>query len=184
MSGRRTGLVLLEDLAVRGAVVAALREDGVEIVEGDSQTPPTLDLLVVDTPMPPVGAFLGSDVRGWYADVHATVSRPFQAVRAATPALRRSGDARVVVIGAGWSHTRVLRATAAAAAHGAVVALVKTLARDLGPQGISVNEVILRPDEPPQPQHVARAISYLAGPHGGAVTGQLVTLGTGGELRP
>ena len=90
----------------------------------------------------------------------------------------------MVVVGAGWLPTSVPRATAAAAAHGAVVALVKTLARDLGSQGISVNEVVLHPLEPARPEAVARAVSYLAGPHGGAVTGQLVTLGPGGELRP
>lgn len=182
MSGGRTARVDLEDATVHEAVVSALGKDGFDIV--DEGTPHTLDLLVVDAPVPPTGGFLGSDLQQWYDDVLAAVSRPFRAVRAATPALRRSGDARVVVIGAGWLPTSVPRATAASAAHGAVVALVKTLARDLGPQGISVNEIVLHPVEPAPPEDVARTVAYLAGPHAGAVTGQLITLGTGGELRP
>lgn len=182
MSARRMARVDLDDAGVREAVVAALGEDGFDTV--GSETPQTLDLLVVDTPVPPTGGFLGSDLQQWYGDVFAAVSRPFLAVRAAAPALRRAGDARVIVIGAGWLPTSVPRSTAASAAHGAVVALVKTLARDLGPQGISVNEIVLHPLEPANPADVARTVSYLAGPHAGAVTGQLVTLGTGGELRP
>jgi NAD(P)-dependent dehydrogenase (short-subunit alcohol dehydrogenase family) len=184
MSGRRAGRVDLDDTAVREAVVAALRKDGFDVLEHGSEAPPTLELLVVDTPVPPASGFVGGDVQRWYDEVLAAVSRPFQAVRAATPALRRSGGARVVVVGAGWLPTSVPRATAAAAAHGAVVALVKTLARDLGSQGISVNEVVSHPLEPARPEAVAKAVSYLVGPHGGAVTGQLVTLGPGGELRP
>lgn len=183
MGARRTARVELEDPAVGDAVVAALREDGFELDSG-SEAPATLDLIVVDTPVPHTGDFLGGDVQRWYDDVHAAVSRPFRFVRAATPALRRSGDARVVVIGAGWIPTSLQRASAIAAAHGAVVALVKTLARDLGPHGISVNEVVVHPFEPTRPDDIARAVSYLAGPHGGALTGQLITLGNAGELRP
>jgi NAD(P)-dependent dehydrogenase (short-subunit alcohol dehydrogenase family) len=183
MSGHRA-VVALEDAAVRAAVLASLRDEGFEIVEDESAIPPTLDLLVVDTPVPAPGAFGGSDIQRWYDDVHAAVSRPFLAVRAAAPALRRSGDARVVVLGAGWTPASTPRSTAAATVHGAVVALVKTLARDLGPQGISVNEVVVHPGERTEAQVVARTVSYLAGGHGGAVTGQLVTLGRAQELRP
>ncbi len=181
MAATRTARVAVEDPTLRDAVRAALAADGFEIRE---DVPPTLHLLVVDTPVPPTGPFLGADVQRWYGDVHAAVSRPFREVRGAAPALRAAGDARVVVLGAGWSPTSRPQATAAAAAHGAVVALVKTLARDLGPQGVTVNEVVLDPAEPPGAEDVARAVAYLAGPHAGAVTGQLVALGHGGELRP
>jgi len=183
MSRRRTARVELEDAAVREAVVAALRDDDFETHDSGSEAP-TLDLLVVDTPVPHTGEFLDGDVQGWYGDVRAAISRPFRLVRAATPALRRSGDARVVVIGAGWIPTSLQRASAIATAHGGVVALVKTLARDLGPHGISVNKVVVHPFERTRPDDVARTVAYLAGPHSAAVTGQLITLGNAGELRP
>ncbi|MCE0488276.1 SDR family oxidoreductase [Ornithinimicrobium sediminis] len=183
MSRRRTALVELEDAAIVESVVGALHLDGYEVYDSGSDLPSTLDLLVVDTPVPPAGDFLESDVQRWYDDVRAAVSRPFRLVHAATPALRRSGDARVVVLGSGWIPTS-LRASAAAVAHGAVVGLVKTLARDLGPQGITVNEVVLHPFDPPRPEDVARTVAYLGGTHGGAITGQLITLGSAGELRP
>lgn len=184
MGGQKNALVTLEDPRVREAVVAVLGEDGFTVVPDGAATPGSLELLVVDAPVPSAGGFLDGDLQRWYDDVLATVSRPFRAVRSAAPALRRSGDARVVVVGAGWLPTALPRATAAATAHGAVVALVKTLARDLGPQGVTVNEVVVHPDHPAAPEDVARTVAYLAGPHAGAVTGQLITLGAGGELRP
>lgn len=184
MSGHRTARIQITDPAVREAVAAALVEDGYEVLDEGGGPPPRLHLLVVDAPVPPAGGFTDTDVKAWYDDVHAAVSRPFREVRSAAPALRRAGDARVVVVGAGWLPTALPRATAAAAAHGALVALVKTLARDLGPEGVTVNEIVVDPEHPAAPGDVARTVAYLASPHAGAVTGQLVMLGRGGELRP
>jgi short-subunit dehydrogenase len=100
------------------------------------------------------------------------------------PALRKSGDGRIVLLGSGWSTADRPASTAASAAHGAVVALTKTLARDLGPEGITVNEVVSDSTEPPTPEAVAAAVAYLCGPAAGAMVGQLLTLGSGGALRP
>ena len=73
---------------------------------------------------------------------------------------------------------------AAAAAQGALVALTKTLARDLGPDAVAVDQVVTDPEDPPAPAVVAAAVSYLCGETAGSVVGQLVTLGRGGQLRP
>lgn len=56
------------------------------------------------------------------------------------------------------------------------------LARDLGPDGVSVNELVADPASPPSPEVVAAAVSYLCSDPAGAVVGQLLTLGRGGSL--
>ena len=88
-----------------------------------------------------------------------------------------------MLVGAGWTPTGRPGGTAGSAVEGAVVALVKTLARDLGPAGITVNEVVV-PAGQDDPEGVARAVGYLSSPAAGAVVGQLLTVGAGGELRP
>lgn len=183
MSGKNA-LVALQDAALNQAVATRLRDDGARITSEETATDESLDILVVDAPLPPTQRFVGRDVASWYHEVHDALTRPFRIIRAAASALERSGDARVVVLGAGWSATRPLQGTAGAAVHGGVVALVKTLARDLGPRGITVNEVVVDPLAPASPEDVAAAVAYLAGPYGSAMVGQLVTIGSGGELRP
>jgi hypothetical protein len=66
---------------------------------------------------------------------------------------------------------------------GALVALTETLARDHGPDAVTVNELVADPASPPSPEVVAAALSYLCGDPAGAVVGQLLMRGRGGSLR-
>jgi NAD(P)-dependent dehydrogenase (short-subunit alcohol dehydrogenase family) len=143
-----------------------------------------LDVLVHVVGVPAAAPFLGADPTSWYAEVMAGLTPAFRAVRAAAPALRRSPVARVVLVGAGWFPADRPESTVAAALHGALVALTKTLARDLGPDGITVNQVVVDPADPGDPATVAAAVSYLCRPEAGAVAGQLLTVGRGGPVRP
>jgi NAD(P)-dependent dehydrogenase (short-subunit alcohol dehydrogenase family) len=86
--------------------------------------------------------------------------------------------------GGGWTAATARTRRPPAAVQGALVALTKTLARDLGPDGVSVNELVADPASPPSPEVVAAAVSYLCSDPAGAVVGQLLTLGRGGSLRP
>ena len=197
MARQRNALVVLDDAPTRDAVVARLVADGLHVrTEARSLAEledEALDVLGCGVRAPAPGPFVGCDPGAWYDDVHDALTRPFRLVRAAVPTLRRAGGAglhdrgeggRLVVVGAGWRASGRADGTAAGAVHGGVVALVKTLARDLGPDGISVNQVVVDPHDPPAPQAVAEAVSYLAGPIGGAMVGQLLSVGRGGELRP
>jgi NAD(P)-dependent dehydrogenase (short-subunit alcohol dehydrogenase family) len=163
------------------AVRERLAEDG-HVFTDDPAGP--LDALIVLVGVPGPAAFVGADPAGWFAGVTAELTPAFGAVRAAVAALRRSPVGRVVLVGAGWLPADRPASTAAAAVHGALVALTKTLARDLGPEGITVNQVVVDPAHPVDPAVVAAAVAYLCGPDAGAVTGQLVTVGRGGPLRP
>lgn len=180
-------LLVVHDPSVRAAVTEHLEGAGWQVHHDDSTQPSSVErlrLLVVDVPVPPSAPFVGGDVRQWYAEVHAAASRPFLATRSALPALRAAGEARVVVLGAGWESVSVPGGTAAATAHGGLVAFVKTLARDLGPEGITVNQVVRDPRGPVLAEQVARTVAYLAGDAAGATTGQLIGIGRTVEVRP
>jgi NAD(P)-dependent dehydrogenase (short-subunit alcohol dehydrogenase family) len=140
--------------------------------------------LICATDVPPPGPFIGSDIDQWSTTVRNALDQPFQMIRASLPSLRRSGSGRIVLIGAGWLPSVRPERTAAAAVHGGLVALVKTLGRELGRDGISVNEVVFDPDDPPPAAAVADTVAYLCGPYAQAVVGQLVTIGSHGDVRP
>jgi NAD(P)-dependent dehydrogenase (short-subunit alcohol dehydrogenase family) len=189
----RTALVQGTDDAVTESLVRRLTVDGFRVtvtdpgrVEPDAAVAKigSLDAVVCAVGQPQRALFPDADPQEWFRGVMATLTPAFRLVRAATPALRNSADGRIVLLGSGWSTSDRPASTAASAVHGAVVALTKTLARDLGPDGITVNEVVCDGAEPPAPEAVAAAVSYLCGPTAGAMVGQLLTLGTGGALRP
>ncbi|PRY43170.1 short subunit dehydrogenase [Geodermatophilus tzadiensis] len=192
----RSALLRCDDAAVAEAVHGRLTADGLRVTAVPAATDPfaavaeaagaagTLHVLVCAVGQPPPAPFPGNDPQRWYADVMACLDPAFRLVRAAAPALRRSGAGRLVFLGSGWTVADRPGSTAAAAAQGALVALTKTLARDLGPDAVAVNQVVTDPEDPPAPAVVAAAVSYLCGEAAGSVVGQLVTLGRGGQLRP
>ena len=141
----RTALVHCADAATAGVVVQRLTADDLRVTVvpdpdpdravadaiGDSGTPDAL-VCAVGQPAP----FLGSDPARWYADVLACLTPAFRLVRAAAPALRRSGAGRLVFLGSGWTAVDCPRSTAAAAvsypcdvAAGSVVGQLPTLGR-------------------------------------------------------
>ena len=191
----RTALVRCDDAAVADAVAARLTGDGLRVTVVPPTADPdaavaavaaagTLHVLVCAVGQPPAEPFPGADPARWYADVMACLTPAFRLARAAAPALRRSGAGRLMFVGSGWTTVDRPRTTAAGAVQGAVVALTKTLARDLGPDAVTVNEVVTDLGAPPSPDVVAAAVSYLCGDAAGSVVGQLLTLGRGGPLRP
>lgn len=177
----RSALVSGTDPVLLRSLTERLAADGISVVAGPGSE---LDVLVHAVRLPESGSFVGADAGGWYRAVMAELTPAFRAVRDAVPALRRSDAGRIVLIGAGWLPGDRHGNTAAAAVHGALVALTKTLARDLGPDGITVNEVVVDPDAPADPSAVAAAVSYLCRPDAGAMVGQLLTVARGGPLRP
>lgn len=177
----RFALVTGADPVLLRFLVERLAADGVTVTSDPGDE---LEVLVHVVGSPAPSTFVGADPAGWYAEVMAELTPAFRTVRDAVPALRRSGAGRVVLIGAGWLPADRPASTAAAAVHGALVALVKTLARDLGPDGITVNQVVVDPAAPVGPAAVAAAVAYLCRPGAGAMVGQLLTVGRGGSLRP
>ena len=177
----RHALVAGTENSLLHAIADRLASDGFAPTSDPSQH---LDVLVHVVGVPTPAPFLGTDPAGWYSGVTEELTPAFRAIRAAVPALRRSSAGRIVLVGAGWFPADRPDATAAAAVHGGLVALTKTLARDLGPDGITVNQVVVDPAEPVDGATVAAAVSYLCSPDAGAMVGQLLTVGHGGPVRP
>jgi NAD(P)-dependent dehydrogenase (short-subunit alcohol dehydrogenase family) len=177
----RTAVLSGVDGAMLNALAERLSGEGLAVT---TELPDRLDVLVHAVDVPAPSPFLGADPAGWVAQVTAALTPAFAAARAAVPGLRRAGAGRIVLVGAGWFPADRPLSTAAAAVHGGLVALTKTLARDLGPAGITVNQVVVDPDAPADPVAVAATVAYLCRPEAGSVVGQLLTVGRGGPLRP
>jgi len=139
----------------------------------DSSGP--LSVIVCELVPPAAGNFV--DTVEWGRVVSDSVAVPFQQVRQALPQLRVGADARIIFVIDGWRAAARPQSTGAAAANGALIALAKTLARDLGGDAITVNAITRGPG-------LLRAISYVASPLAGSLTGQVLNLGSGGEIRP
>lgn len=166
---------------LRRALTDRLTADGFTLADEVGEQ---LDVLVQVVASPPPAPFVGADAGRWFSTVMAELTPAFRAARAAAPALRRSPSGRLVLVGAGWLPPDRVDASAAAAVHGALVALTKTLARDLGPDDVTVNQVVVDPADPADAGSVAAAVSYLCSPLAGAMAGQLLTVGRSGPLRP
>ena len=129
---------------------------------------------------------------------HGTVN----AVRAVIPEMIRAEAGSVITVSSVWGQTGAAAESIYAASKGAVIALTKSLAKELGPSGIRVNcvspgvidtdmnrghseETMRRlADETPlcrigKPEEVAEAVYYLSTEAAAFVTGQVIPVNGG-----
>jgi NAD(P)-dependent dehydrogenase (short-subunit alcohol dehydrogenase family) len=147
----------------------------------------------------------------WWKVIDTNLTGTFHLVQAVLPGMRRRGGGRVVIVTSYWGITGWPNATAYAASKAGLIALTKTLGRELAPDvivnavapgviatpqlevdaadaGVSLAEVQRRyAGNVPlgrigQPDEIAAAVSFLADPRIGAMTGQTLHV-NGGEVR-
>lgn len=143
----------------------------------------------------------------WDRVMRVNVTGAFLCTRALHPAMRAAGRGDVVNI----SSARALIGRAGnahyTASKAALIGLTRTLARELGPDGIRVNTLvvgaIVTPDEAAygtpetvdalvieqqclkrrgQPEDVAAAVAFLVSPDGGFITGQSIVVDGGSVM--
>jgi NAD(P)-dependent dehydrogenase (short-subunit alcohol dehydrogenase family) len=201
----RTGGVAMPADMHDPAAVAAL-------VKAVEQRLGRLDVLVANHAYMSMAPFLDHDPADWWRVVDTNLSGTFHLIRAAVPGMRARGEGRVIVISSGWGVTGWPRATAYAASKAGLIALVKTLGRELAPDGIIVNAIAPGVIDTPQllvdaeaagrplaemhteyakaipigrigaPDEISAAVSLLADFRLQAMVGQIVQV-NGGETR-
>ena len=145
------------DAAAAAEVVAEIEERGGRAVAvGADLTrpeliPPLLDevaafagegglhVLVNNAGIYPRGSLESLTVEEWDHVFALNARAPFLVTQAALPLLRRAGDARVINVGTVMFNRGAPGSLHYVASKGAVIGLTHSLARELGPDGISVN---------------------------------------------
>lgn len=111
-----------------------------------------LDVVVANHAYMTMGRFLDHDPDDWWRVVDTNLSGTFHLVREAVPVMRATGGGRIVIVASEWGVTGWPEATAYAASKAGLVALVKTLGRELAPEGIVVNGIAPGVTDTPQLQ--------------------------------
>jgi len=144
----------------------------------------------------------GLDELTWQAHLDQLtffVKSPTLLVQAALPSMRAAGRGRVILIGSDLADRAIPGASAYVAAKSAQIGLTKVWAKELGPDGITVN--LVQPGWIPVERHagldtgdyaaeiplrrmgtpddVAAMVAYLGSEAGGFVTGQRITVNGG-----
>lgn len=101
-----------------------------------------LDILIANCGGPPSGRFEDHDLDAWRAAVDTTLFSVVRLIRAALPTLRESDSPSVLTFASNSARQPVPYLTLSNSLRLAVVGLTKTLALELGPEGIRVNSIL------------------------------------------
>ncbi|TFD75218.1 SDR family oxidoreductase [Cryobacterium sp. Sr8] len=116
-----------------------------------------VDVLVANHAFMTMGPFLDADPEDWWKVIDTNLGGTFHLVQAVLPGMRRRGAGRIVVISSEWGVTGWPDATAYSASKAGLISLVKTLGRELAPEGIIVNAVAPGVTDTPQLEVDARS---------------------------
>lgn len=128
-----TALGIQADVSVAEEVTRTVTET-IEAFDG-------LDCLVVNAGGPPAGDFEELSEEAWEHAFQLTLMSAVRAIATAMPALRASSDGRIVVIGSSSAKRPIPGLCLSNVYRPALSGLVKSLAGDLAPDGITVNLV-------------------------------------------
>lgn len=129
------------------------------------------------------------DLDDWWHVVDTALGGAFACAQAVLPGMAERGGGRIVLLASEAGVAGRADATACSAADAGVIALAKSLGRELAPFGVAVNAVApAGPDEPtplgpaPTAAEVAATVAFLADPRLPTLVGQTLNL-TGGRTR-
>ena len=100
-----------------------------------------VDILVCNHAYMTMGPFVDHAEDDFWKIVDTNLSGTVYLVRAALPGMRRRGGGNIVVIASEWGVTGWPNAGAYAASKAGLIALTKSLGRELAPENITVNAI-------------------------------------------
>ncbi len=183
-------VVVMGDLGDRAAVGA--------IAEQSLDAFGRVDVLVNNAAIRPESPLEALDEADWHRVFHVNLHSAFVLTKAFVPGMKAAGSGRVIYFtGMNAIHGYVARPHVSASKH-ALWGLTKALAKELGPDGITVNAIspgpidTEHPDNPEMAKHIASMIGrvplgrlgtpgevaalcgFLCSPEGGFVSGQMI----------
>jgi NAD(P)-dependent dehydrogenase (short-subunit alcohol dehydrogenase family) len=171
-----------------------------------------ISVLVCNAAYMSMAAVVDHDEADWWKVLDTNLSGTFHTIQSVLPGMRRLGGGRIVIVTSEWGVTGWPRATAYAASKAGLIALTKTLGRELASENIVVNAVAPGVIDTPQlevdaadagvsltemhrryaldipvgrigrPDEIADAVAFLASPGLGALIGQTIQI-NGGTTR-
>ncbi|MDH6198419.1 NAD(P)-dependent dehydrogenase (short-subunit alcohol dehydrogenase family) [Mycobacterium frederiksbergense] len=171
-----------------------------------------VDVLVCNAAYMSMNPLLDHDPADWWRNVDTNLTGTFRSIQAVLPGMRRRGAGRIVIVTSEWGVVGWPNATAYAASKAGLIALTKSLGRELAPENITVNAVAPGITDTPQlqvdaddagltlaemharyaaeipagrigaPEDIAAAVALLCRPGLGAFVGQTISV-NGGSTR-
>lgn len=216
VNGRTADARLDEVVAATGGVAAVADvsdETSVRrMVDDLAQSVGMVDVLVANHAYMSMAALTDYDLEDWWRVINTNLTGTFHLVQAVLPGMRRAGQGRIVLVSSEWGVTGWPDATAYSASKAGLIALAKTLGRELAPEGVIVNAVAPGVVDTPQlevdasaagvsreemveqyaaimpmgrvgqPAEVAAAVAHLVDPQISSLVGQVVQV-NGGTTR-
>jgi NAD(P)-dependent dehydrogenase (short-subunit alcohol dehydrogenase family) len=140
----RESEALAEVLADTGGfpVVCDVTDPAIEAhVERIEATRRPVDILVCNAAYMTMAPFTDDDEDDWWKVVDTNLSATFGLIQAVLPGMRRAGGGNVVVITSEWGVVGWPGASAYSASKAGLIALTKTLGRELARENITVNAI-------------------------------------------
>ncbi len=135
------------DLRSRGARVTtvladlSVAEDVARVVATAGEVHGRVDVLVANAGGPPAGTFMGTDDAAWETGFQLTQMSAIRAIRAAVPLMASGGSGRIVIIGSSSVRSPIGNLVVSNVYRPGLNGLVKSLAVEFAPMGITVNMV-------------------------------------------
>lgn len=196
LADRIGGLAVAADIADPDQVAALVSEV--------SQRFGSVDVLVANHAAMAMAPFLDMEPAAWWHMIEVNLSGTFRLIQAVLPGMRATGAGRIVIIASEAGVVGMRNATAYSASKSGLIALTKSLARELAPEGIVTNAIAPSYVDTPQlqvdaadagvsieeirsrsaaqiPLHriartdeIAAVAAFLVGPGAGSLVGQVL----------
>lgn len=133
---------VVDDTAGFPAVADISDPDAVTRLVGDIETTRgPIDILVCNAAYMTMAPFVDHDEADWWKIIDTNLAGTVYLVQAVLAGMRRSGGGNIVIIASEWGVIGWPEASAYSASKAGLIALTKTLGRELAPENITVNAV-------------------------------------------